>query len=245
MPAKKTTILIADDDVQILRLLTRSLQLADYAVAQATDGEQALAYFDTETPDLLMLDVMMPVMDGFTVCERVREFSSVPIIILTARGQDQDKVRGLDLGADDYLTKPFNLDEMQARVRGALRRSQMPAHEALQGKQSIIQIGDLTIDLAQHRVLNGTRELVLTPVEFRIVAYLAQHAGRVVTQDTLIEHVWGHGYAGESHLLHVGVNRLRRKLERDPATPDYILTRVGVGYIMLAQPGMTYERKSA
>jgi DNA-binding response OmpR family regulator len=176
---------------------------------------------------------MMPKMDGFTVSQRIREFSNIPIIIVTARGQDQDKIRGLDLGADDYLTKPFNVDELLARSRAVLRRSQFMASE-----QTInsIQIGDLSIDYTQHIVKRGNKELSLTPIEYRILAYLAQNSGRIITQDTLLEHVWGAEYAGESHMLQVNVNRLRRKLEPDPAHPRYILTKVGVGYQLANQP---------
>ena len=136
MPAKKTTILAADDDPQLLRLITRNLQLEGYDVLAASDGQQALELIENNAPDLVLLDVMMPRMDGFTVCYRVREFSSVPIIIITARGQDQDKVRGLDLGADDYLTKPFSVDELLARVRAVIRRSQFTAREYYTGPAS-------------------------------------------------------------------------------------------------------------
>src|SRR5215469_8660805 len=152
MPAKKTTILAADDDPQLLRLMTRNLQLEGYDVLGASDGELALQLIESNSPDLVLLDVMMPKMDGFTVCYRVRESSSVPIIIVTARGQDQDKVRGLDLGADDYLTKPFSLDELLARVRAVLRRSQFTAREHAQGLRASTATGELSVDYAQHLV---------------------------------------------------------------------------------------------
>src|SRR6266446_7946570 len=171
MPAKKTTILAADDDPQLLRLVTRNLQLEDYDVLGASDGQQALELMESNPPDLVLLDVMMPKMDGFTVCYRVREFSSVPIIIVTARGQDQDKVRGLDLGADDYLTKPFSVDELLARVRAVLRRSQFTTKESAQGLQATTTIGDLAIDYSQHLVTMEGREIVCTPTEYRILAY--------------------------------------------------------------------------
>src|SRR5579863_2869457 len=143
MPAKKTTIVTADDDPQLLRLIARNLQFEGYDVLTAGDGKQALELIEQHVPDLVVLDVMMPKMDGFTVCQRVREFSSVPIIIVTARGQDQDKVRGLDLGADDYLTKPFSVEELLARVRAVLRRSQITSREGAQGLQAIAVTGDL------------------------------------------------------------------------------------------------------
>ena len=237
MAARKTTILTADDDPQLLRLVTRNLELEGYNVIAASDGLQALTQIEQQVPDLVLLDVMMPKMDGFTVCHRVREFSTVPIIIVTARGQDQDKVRGLDLRADDYLTKPFSIDELLARVRAVLRRTQFTPRDNSQGMQSAAKIGDLEIDYSQHLVRMAGQEVTLTPTEYRILAYLAQNAGRVLTQDLLLEHVWGGEYLGESHMLQVNINRLRRKLEVDPTHPRYILTKVGVGYYLVAQPG--------
>src|SRR5205809_5376447 len=149
MPAKKTTILAADDDPQLLRLITRNLQLEGYDVMAASDGQQALEEVEAHSPDLVLLDVMMPRMDGFTVCYRVREFSAVPIIIITARGQDQDKVRGLDLGADDYLTKPFSVDELLARVRAVLRRAQFTNREHTQGLRATNATGNMIVDYSQ------------------------------------------------------------------------------------------------
>jgi two-component system, OmpR family, KDP operon response regulator KdpE len=237
MPAKKTTIVTADDDPQLLRLVTRNLQLEGYNVIAASDGQQALTEIKENSPDLVLLDVMMPKMDGFTVCNRVREFSTVPIIIVTARGQDQDKVRGLDLGADDYLTKPFSVDELLARVRAVLRRAQFSAKEWANDLQENTTIGDMTIDFSQHIVTMAGREITLTSTEYSIIAYLAQNAGRVLTQDLLLEHVWGSEYVGESHMLQVNINRLRHKLEVDPAHPHYIHTKVGVGYFLADRPG--------
>jgi DNA-binding response OmpR family regulator len=232
----KATILTADDDPQLLRLVMRNLQLEGYEVIAASDGQQALAQIEQHIPDLVLLDVMMPKMDGFTVCQRVREFSTVPIIIVTARGQDQDKVRGLDLGADDYLTKPFSIEELLARVRAVLRRAQFSAKDHAQGLQMTTTIGELEIDYSQHLVRMASREISLTPTEYSILAYLAKNAGRVLTQDLLLEHVWGSEYLGESHMLQVNINRLRRKLEADSARPRYILTKVGVGYYLASQP---------
>src|SRR5881275_464530 len=160
MPAKKTTVVAADDDPQLLRLITRNLQLEGYDVIAVSDGQQALTQIEQQVPNLVLLDVMMPKMDGFTVCHRVREFSTVPIIIVTARGQDQDKVRGLDLGADDYLTKPFSVDELLARVRAVLRRAQFASSEQAQVKGATTTIGELTIDFGQRRVIMAGREVV-------------------------------------------------------------------------------------
>ncbi len=235
MPAKKIRIVVADDDAQLLRLITRNLQLEGYEVVAVSDGQQALEQIQAEAPDLALLDVMMPRLDGFAVCARVREFSSLPIIIVTARGQDQDKVQGLDLGADDYLTKPFSVDELLARVRAVLRRSQFGESIAAQGLSSVGTVGDLTVDYAQHLVLLNGVEVAVTPTEYRMLAYLMRNAGRVVTQDLLLEHVWGAEYSGESHMLQVNINRLRRKIEEDPAYPRRIVTKVGVGYMLPIQ----------
>ncbi len=235
MPARKTTILTADDDPQLLRLIARNLELEDYDVLVASDGQQALEQIEQHAPDLVLLDVMMPRMDGFTVCQRVRAFSAVPIIIVTARGQDQDKVRGLDLGADDYLTKPFSIEELLARVRAVLRRAHFTASEQAQTMRTTT-IGELSIEYGQHLVKLGEREIELTPTEYRILAYLAQNAGRVVTQDLLLEHIWGTEYVGEGHMLQVNINRLRHKIEPDPMHPRYILTKVGIGYLLAARP---------
>jgi DNA-binding response OmpR family regulator len=235
MTAKRTKVLVADDDPQLLRLVTRNLQLEGYDVVSVSDGQQALEQIEATAPDLALLDVMMPRLDGFSVCERVREFSSLPIIMVTARGQDQDKVRGLDLGADDYLTKPFSVDELLARVRSVLRRAQFSASESAQGLRTVAVVGDLSVDYAQHLVRLRDVEVLLTPTEYRMLAYLMQNAGRVVTQDMLLEHVWGAEYIGESHMLQVNINRLRRKIESDIAHPHYIVTKVGVGYLLPAQ----------
>ena len=238
MPVKKTTILVADDDPQLLRLVTRNLQFEGYEVLPASDGQQALEQIEAQRPDLVLLDVMMPKLDGFSVCHRVREFSAIPIILVTARGQEQDKIRGLDLGADDYLTKPFSVDELLARVRAVLRRAQFTAIDQAHALRTTMTIGDLIIDYAQHLVRMAGEEVTLTPIEYRLLAYLAQNAGRVVTQDLLLEHVWGVDYVGESHMLQVNINRLRRKLEAEPARPRYILTKVGIGYLLTSQPSV-------
>ncbi|HEX6798309.1 MAG TPA: response regulator transcription factor [Ktedonobacterales bacterium] len=245
MPAKKTTIVVADDDPQLLRLVTRNLEFEGYEPIPASEGQQALEEIERRQPDLALLDVMMPRLDGFAVCARVREFSSVPIIILTARGQDQDKIHGFDVGADDYLTKPFNVDELLARVRAVLRRSQAVGNGgregAVSGAGATLDLGPLHLDFVQHLALLDGEELALTPIEYRLLAYLAQNAGRVVTQDLLLEHVWGPEYVGESHLLQVNVNRLRHKLEPEgPVTPHhFIRTKVGIGYQLVPLPAQT------
>ncbi|GHO77625.1 DNA-binding response regulator [Ktedonobacter sp. SOSP1-85] len=229
MAAKKTTIVTADDDPRLLRLVSRNLELEGYEVIATQDGEQALQAVETRMPDLVLLDVMMPKMDGFTVCTHIREFSTVPVIVMTARGQDKDKVLGLDLGADDYLTKPFSVDELLARIRAVLRRTSFAVTES-KGMQPPLRIGELTIDYTQHQVKRGAEEILLTPVEYRLFVYMARNVGRVLTHDQLLEHVWGSEYLGESHMLQVNMNRLRHKIEPNPAQPRYLLTRIGVGY---------------
>lgn len=234
MTSRNIRIVTADDDPQLLRLIARNLEFEGYEVITAGDGALALEQIERLPPDLVLLDVMMPRMDGFTVCQRVREFSSVPIIIVTARGQDQDKVKGLDLGADDYLTKPFSVEELLARVRAVLRRAQFLAKGTTSGQGTTTTVGALGIDYAQHLVTLAGKEVTLTPTEYRLLAYLAQNVGRVITQDLLLEHVWGADYLGESHMLQVNINRLRRKLEADPGHPQYLKTRVGIGYMLVA-----------
>ena len=234
MPEKHPTILIVDDDLQLLQLIALNLELEGYAVALAGDGKQALSQIEQHMPDLLLLDVMMPRMDGFTLCHRVREFSTVPIIMVTAKERSQDKVRGLDLGADDYLTKPLNMDELLARVRAVLRRARFREDERV--LSTTMTIGPLTIDFGQRQVMLSEQKVVLTPTEYRLLAFLARHSGRIVLQDTLLEQVWGNEYVGEHHLLQVNINRLRHKLEADPAHPRYLLTEPGIGYMLAPHP---------
>lgn len=244
MAAKKVPILIADDDPRILRLVKRSLELAGYQTLSAYDGQQALEQMETQAPALVLLDVNMPNLNGFEVCECIREFSTVPIIIVTAREQEQDLIRGLDLGADDYLTKPFGTGELLARVRAALRRSQWDVAGSDQERHPKMRVGALTLDLAQRLVTIDGCAVELTPIEFRLLAYLAQNVGRVVTPDLLLEHVWGEEYVNEHHLLIVNINRLRRKLERDPTRPVYILTKKGVGYLIPSQPAAAISART-
>ncbi len=232
---KKTTILIADDDLQLLDVVTLNLELEGYHVLRASDGKQALEQIERHNPDLVLLDVMMPRMSGFAVCHQVREFSAVPIIVITARGQERDKIRGLDLGADDYLVKPFSVCELLARVRAVLRRAQFTKGELAPAMCMPMTVGDLSIDFEQHLVLMAGRKVALTPTEYRILAYLAQHAGSIVLQERLLEHIWGTAYVGDNHMLQVNINRLRRKLEHDPAHPHY-LPEPGIGYLLATPP---------
>lgn len=227
--SKKTLMLVVDDDIRMLRMIKRMLELEGYQVLTASSGEASLRIFEKETPDLVLLDIMMPDMDGYTVCQRIREFSRVPIIMVTAKGNEKEKIEGLNIGADDYVTKPFSASELAARVRAVLRRI------GTQGKlpESVFSYKDLVIDFASHRVMVGDKELKLTSTEYRLLSYISGNAGRVVTPDQMLDKVWGEEYIGTPHLLQVNIARLRQKLGDDAKNPTYILTRSGIGYMML------------
>jgi DNA-binding response OmpR family regulator len=218
--------------------MTHYLRLEGYQVLSASGGEQALGHTRMHTPDLVVLDVALPKLDGLLVCQRMREFSAVPVIFVTTLSEDQDKVRSLDGGVDDYLTKPFSVDELLARRRALLRRAALTAYAQLSGRAQADDVlaktalGKLTVDYTQHLVTLAGREVVLTPIEYRLLAILAHHARQVVTQEVLLESIWGKKYIRERHLLAVVINRLRRKLEPVPSYPRYLLTRAGVGYLL-------------
>ena len=228
MPPKKETVLIVDDDIRILRMLKRIMELEGYKVHTADSGETALSIFDQEPPDIVLLDIMMPDMDGYTVCERIREFSQIPIILVSAKSTDQAKVGGLDTGADDYITKPFSASELAARVRAALRRAKFSVEPSSPSFNS----QGLVIDFTQRRVSVDNQELSLSATEYKILSYLACNANRIITPDQLLEQVWGEEYTGASHLLQVNIARLRQKLRDDARRPRYITTRPGIGYMM-------------
>ena len=228
MPTKKTLVLVVDDDVRMLRMMKRILELEGFQVLIANSGESALKMFDKETPDLVLLDIMMPDMDGYSVCQRIREFSQVPIIMVTARGDDKEKVEGLDIGADDYVTKPFSASELAARVRAVLRRIRSQERP----QEAVFRYKDLIIDFTSRRVTVEGEELKLTSTEYKLLSYISLNAGRVVTPDQLLNKVWGEEYVGAPHLLQVNIARLRRKLRDNAKRPTYILTRPGIGYIM-------------
>jgi two-component system KDP operon response regulator KdpE len=216
-------ILVVDDEPQIRRALSLSLGGHGYTVELAESGEQALVALASKPPDAVVLDLMMPGTDGLEVLRQTREFSEVPVIVLSARGQESDKVRALDLGADDYLTKPFGTDELLARIRALLRRRTEPV--AVQ-----FHFGDISVDLAAHVVRKAGAEVHLTPTEYELLRVLIRHSGKVLTHRQLLERVWG-GYASNnSQQLRVYINYLRRKLEDDPARPKWIVTEPGVGY---------------
>jgi len=226
--SKKTTVLVVDDDVRMLRMMQHVLELEGYRVVKVDGGAAAIDAFDEETPDLVLLDIMLPDIDGYTVCERIREFSTLPIIMVTAKGSEEEKIRGLNAGADDYISKPFSSRELVARVKAVIRRSKfqdVPVEPAFCS-------GDLVIDFAQHRVRQGNREVNLTATEYRILSYLAQNSGRLLTPDQILGKIWGDEYVGETHLLQVNVARLRQKLGDDASHPRYIVTKPGIGYMV-------------
>lgn len=232
MPSRKVSALIIDDDVRMLRMMQRILELEGYRVRTASGGEAALDVFDEENPDLVLLDIIMPGMDGYAVCQNIREFSQVPIIMVTAKSNTEEKIAGLDTGADDYITKPFSANELAARVRAVLRRTKLWDERP----EPSFHSGDLVIDFARRRVTLNGQEVNLTATEYRILSYLARNVDRIVTPDQILERVWNRGYIGETHLLRVNVARLRQKLRDNPRNSRYILTRSGIGYMMRQNP---------
>jgi DNA-binding response OmpR family regulator len=223
-----STILLVDDEDSIQKLLTYPLEREGYRVLQARDGEEALTRFASERIDLVVLDIMLPKLDGLEVCKRLRAESEVPIIMLTARDDELDKVLGLELGADDYITKPFSIREFRSRVRALLRRASV-GRQADEGHDVITAAG-LTIDLSRRVVEVGGERVQLTYVEFELLRILASHPGRVYSRRMLLEALWGGADYREPRTIDVHVRHLREKLERDPAEPEYILTVRGVGY---------------
>jgi two-component system KDP operon response regulator KdpE len=222
------TILVVDDEPAVRRTLRANLLARGYDVMAVETGEEALVHFDQHPSDLVVLDLMLPGLSGLEVCEALRAQSSVPILVLSARGEEATKVKALDLGADDYLTKPFGIDELLARVRALLRRLGSAA-----GGDTIVKVGDLTLDPAGHEIRRDEAKLNLTPREYDVLSYLIRNTGKVVTHRVLLQHVWGPEYGSETQYLRVFINRLRHKLEDDPAHPHYILTEPGVGYRMI------------
>ena len=223
MSEGKTRILVVDDERSIRRFLSASLS-GLYDVIQAADGEEALKAAVNERPDMLILDLGLPDIDGVEVTRRLREWTQIPIIVVSVREQESDKIAALDAGADDYLTKPFGAGELMARIRVALRRSTQP------DTQAVFTSEDLTIDLTNRKVTVDGNEISLTPTEYDILKTLVQHAGKVLTHRQLLRNVWGTAYEDESHLLRVNVSNLRRKVEKDTARPQHLITEPGVGY---------------
>jgi DNA-binding response OmpR family regulator len=223
-----STILLVDDEDSVQKLLAYPLEREGFRVLQARDGEEALERFASERVDLVVLDVMLPKLDGLEVCKRLRAHSEVPIIMLTARDDELDKVLGLELGADDYITKPFSIREFSSRVRALLRRAAVPRRASSEG--DVLSADGLTIDLARRSVEVRNEPVKLTYVEFELLRTLASHPGRVYSRRMLLEALWGAADYREPRTIDVHVRHLREKLERDPAEPEYILTVRGVGY---------------
>jgi two-component system KDP operon response regulator KdpE len=220
-------VLVVDDERQILRALETTLRGAGYEVETAPDGETALTRAAARPPEAVILDLVLPDRSGIEVCRELRTWLDAPVIVLSAVGEERDKVEALDAGADDYVTKPFGIDELLARLRAALRRAAAPG-------DPVVEIGELRIDLDKRIVRRNGDVVPLTPHEFALLRYLAQNEGRLLTHRSILREVWGPSYQTESHYLHVYVSQLRRKIEPDPTRPRYLLTEAGAGYRLVA-----------
>jgi two-component system KDP operon response regulator KdpE len=223
----RATVLVIEDDAQIRRFLRATLASQGYKLVEAVTGADGVALAASQRPDLIILDLGLPDIDGLTVARRVRQWSQTPILVLSARGQEAEKIAALDAGADDYVTKPFGVGELTARMRVALRHA---ARLAQGGDDPIFQVGDLVVDLAHRRVRAGKDEVHLTPTEYKLLATLVRYAGKVVTHRQLLREVWGPSYESQSHYLRVYMKQLRDKIEKTPARPRYLQTEPGVGY---------------
>jgi len=229
--AAQPLVLVVDDEPQLRRFLRATLPAHGYKLVEAETGAAALREAASRTPDVILLDLGLPDMDGVEVTRRLREWTATPIIVLSARDQERDKIEALDAGADDYLTKPFATGELLARVRVALRHAAVGPAGSL---PPVFELGDLKIDLGAHRIFVAEREVHLTRTEYRLLALLVKHAGRMVTHRQLLKEVWGPGSVEHTHYLRVYMAQLRRKLETDPTRPRYLLTETGVGYRLRA-----------
>ena len=229
----EASILVVDDEPQILRALQTTLRGAGYDVATAATGEQALTSAAVRPPEAVILDLVLPDRSGIDVCRELREWLQAPIIILSAVGEEREKVAALDAGADDYVTKPFGVEELLARLRAALRRSAAT-------EEPVLHVGGLTVDLEKRLVLRDGEPISLTPNEFALIRLFARNEGKLLTHRTILREVWGRAYQTESHYLHVYISQLRRKIEPDPARPRYLLTEPGAGY-RLVEPSSSEE----
>ncbi|MBC7262975.1 MAG: response regulator transcription factor [Chloroflexi bacterium] len=226
-PPEKKLVLVVDDEPRMVRFVRMNLELEGYRVSEASNGLEAINKVREELPDLVILDVMMPDMDGFETLERIRQISSVPVIMLTVRADEEDKVRGLELGADDYVTKPFSPRELTSRVRAVLRRAEIPAPV----DKTAIQIDeDLTVDFQRREVIVRGQRVHLRPTEYRLLYHLVNNAGWVMTHEMLLSKVWGYEYRDDTQLLRLYITYLRQKIEPDPSNPKYIFNERGVGY---------------
>jgi two-component system KDP operon response regulator KdpE len=225
------TILLIEDEPQIRRFLRATLTAHGYRLVEASTGQDGLVQAATRQPELVILDLGLPDLDGLEVTRRLRDWTAIPIIVLSARGQENDKIAALDAGADDYVTKPFGVGELLARMRVALRHAQRTSHDP---EPAVFHVGDLQVDMSQRRVFVAAQEVHLTPLEYRLLTTLVRHAGKVLTHQQLLNAVWGPGHSHEAHYVRVYMGQLRHKLERNPARPRYLLTEPGVGYRLLA-----------
>jgi DNA-binding response OmpR family regulator len=223
------TILVVDDETTLRETLVDALETEGFRVVAAADGREALAVFRAERPDLILLDVMLPELSGVEVCRIIRAESSVPIVMLTAKDSELDKVVGLELGADDYVTKPFSIRELSARIRALFRRSEQAV--ALETPPGVVDLDLVQVDLAGHRLLRDGETLPIKPKAFELLTFLIRHPGQVFTRDQLLERVWGYDYAGETRTVDVHVHWLRSQVEVDPSAPRFIHTVRGVGYV--------------
>jgi two-component system KDP operon response regulator KdpE len=220
-------VLVVDDEPRMIRFIRMNLELEGYHVVEAGNGIEALDQVRKHMPDLVIMDIMMPKMDGFETLRLLREISTVPVILLTVKGEEEDRIRGLELGADDYVTKPFSPRELISRVNAVLRRADWPSP----APRTILAIDDrLSVDFNRHQVIVNDNRIDLRPTEYRLLTHLIQNAGWVVPHETLLAKVWGYEYRDETHYLRLYINYLRKKIEEDPAKPKYILTERGVGY---------------
>lgn len=226
---KKPIALVVDDESNILRFVRANLRASGFEVASAMTGTEAITQFEETDPNIIILDIMLPELDGFEVCRHIRQVSDVPIIMITAKGDMQDAVEGLNAGADDYVTKPFAVEELLARVNAVMRRTQ---NDFCQPSPDQIKLGNLFIDLSQRRVFIDGQTIHLTPTEFKLLVYLANHVDKVVPHDEILEAIWGSEYRECTHYLRVSIGRLRQKIEADPGNPEYIVTCSGVGYMI-------------
>jgi len=228
------TVLIVDDEKNIVDILKYNLKKEGFNTLEAYDGEQAMEIALKESPDLILLDVMLPKMDGFEVCRKLRQQISTPILMLTAKEEEVDKVLGLELGADDYITKPFSHRELMARIKANIRRLEMGDNGPSGG--NIIKCGDIVINVDRYEVKRGDEVIDLTLREFELVKFLATNQGQIFTREALLEKVWGYEYFGDMRTVDVTIRRVREKLERDPSNCQYIMTKRGVGYYFNKQP---------
>jgi len=226
----KVRVLAVDDEPRYIWAIQVILEGVGYEVLTAPDGQTAVELAITESPDLILLDVKLPDLDGYEVCRRIREFSTVPVIMLTALEEGTDKIKGLDAGADDYVTKPFSAPELLARIRAVLRRVEF---SEAQESNPVFRAGDLAIDFARRRVIVRDQEVNLTATEYRLLCELVKQKERVLVPRYLLERVWGVGCEEDNHMLRQVIYRLRRKIERDPRSPEYIQTKTGMGYVFV------------